>query len=109
MSLPQWPLLRWLCRMSEFCMHLSGNYPWYTDSRSNIFIKDYSSDTKYQQCLSNVKNNHWDCIVECDNLDGTDETDCERQCLSVMKIEHGNCPCQVCHIPYVQDSIQIKR
>ena len=58
-------------------------------------MKDYLSDTNYQKCLSNVKDNHWDCIVECDNLDGTHETESERQCLSEMKKEHRNCPCQV--------------
>ena len=61
----------------------------------NQFIKDFQSNANYQDCLMQAMVNQWSCLVQCDNLDGTDLTDCERKCLKELKEEHRNCPCQV--------------
>ena len=65
-----------------------------------IFLSDvqnFTASINYQKCSTQVGETFASCMVECDNLDNNNLTECEKTCTKEWKHNQARCPCQVSH------------
>ena len=57
--------------------------------------EDFELNSDYLECRQNVMNNNLDCLILCGDMDSPEVTECENNCILILKDEYAKCPCQV--------------